>query len=313
MFFTIISSLILIYICIAIFYSSYQAFTHLKSVLRLRFRRLTKPNKDKTPIRYQLLIKIIQLLSLVFNKNFLHNLFYLNSHFNKRVVIYGGAISIILLGNQFNIDWDSYPKWFLILGGFVPFFIVLYGIGKLLSWPDRNALGMHMLVVIIFSISFLQINFEEPINPFSFSLSLFIPIIFTFIFFMNVIKNISNLLILICFLIMNLCIVYFCTGLLFGNLYFINQDLFQMYSSKDYTNMLDNSTILSIINLIHVGLVPFFSYPKDVDITNILSYVPLGEFLLGTTFNTLYIGFLISYLVAKFSDKQNDSLESTLR
>lgn len=296
-------SLVLLYCLISIVYTLQIKFKNI--LIKKSDKKNKRSNKEAMGIGTHLIIDILEILSFLLNNKTLHNFFYIKKR-RVEIIICLSAASVFFISNAIIKDWDKIPS-ILIYTLFVPMvLIIFYGVARILSLQYKFMYAIHLVILLTYTLIFSLSNFEDlPTNPLVFTLSIGIPMIYSFVFLKNIISTWANLLFIFSNIIMIFLFVLINTGLVFGVHYLKYQDIYNFYSESDYTLLSKGVEMSHLPFMIQVGLNPFYSYsPPEfkVDIsTGYISLVPFSEFILGTVFNLFFISFLISYLVAKFS------------
>jgi hypothetical protein len=298
----------LVYIACTIFYTGFK---YTKQWFHENFKfheRNSSTATGKTSIKCKLTLLFVQILELVWPKN----IFFINSKVKLKIFAYCATGAIILFGSQVEIPWENLPFKFKIFAIGIPGLIVLYGIGRFLTIPSLLLYFMNVMIVLQYSIVFLQVNFSaQKTDPIMFVLSIAIPICYSFILLMNVIKLSNHILFTFLNIIGILSFVYSITGVIFGFHYFNYQSFYHMYSTETFDLFNNQAESIHLLYVIKIGLDPFFSLPnlEKFSPSNPLTYVPFGEFILGVFFNILFVSFLISYFVSTFSGKGDTEKE----
>lgn len=194
------------------------------------------------------------------------------------------------------------------------FAIFFIGLGKFFAYSSNDSFInfynwlMSVLILIIFTLSFLIVYLENPLNfRFLIVITMFI-IIFSVILISTVLRNFNNMIFQLLNFIFGFGLILGTAGIAFGLFYLEYNDVFKIYTLEEYnTIMFDfNSSLTTYLFIIYKGLIPFYSFPSNgITLEQPITLILLCEYIIGFVFNVIIIGFFVSYFVTKFS-KRND-------
>ncbi|MDZ5711332.1 hypothetical protein UFB30_03810 [Jeotgalibacillus sp. HH7-29] len=130
-----------------------------------------------------------------------------------------------------------------------------------------------------------------------------ISLVYTFIFMKNVIETFNSFLFYSINFLLIMLITMFIVGVNFGTFYFFNNERFGFYTSEDIEMVNSGETLFALLQLSYKGIGPFYTFPalNINQSSTLIDYTPLMEFIIGSMFNLVIVGFFISYSVSKIS------------
>ncbi|KON88918.1 hypothetical protein AF332_20390 [Sporosarcina globispora] len=195
------------------------------------------------------------------------------------------------------------------------FLIFLIGLGKIFTYSSNNSFInflnwlFRVLLLITFTLGFLNVYLENPLNfRFLIVLTIFI-IIFSVILITNALKNFNNMIFQLLNFIFGYGLILCVAGIGFGLFYLEYNDVFNLYTLEEYNKIMfhSNSSLTTYLFIIYKGLIPFYSFPSSgIILEQPITLILLCEYIIGFVFNVIIIGFFVSYFVTKFSKRNEE-------
>ncbi|MBY6053316.1 hypothetical protein [Cytobacillus firmus] len=193
--------------------------------------------------------------------------------------------------------------------------ILLIGLVKFFTYSSNDSLInfqnwlWRVLLLIIFTLNFLKVYLEDPLNyRFLIVLTIFI-IIFSVILIANALKNFNNMIFQLLNFIFGFGLILCVAGISFGLFYLENNDIFNLYTLEEYNKIMFHfdSSLTTYLFIIYKGLIPFYSFPSSgITLDQPITLILLCEYIIGFVFNVIIIGFFVSYFVTKFSKRYEE-------